>query len=54
MAKAEKYKGHENPEAFHAHVARSQSGAAGTHNDKRTKRVRTRDAAKRRAIKDGE
>lgn len=54
MAKAKKYKGYENPEAFHAHVARSLSGAAGTHNDKRAKRARTRKAAKRRAINDGE
>lgn len=54
MAKREKYRGYENPEAFRAHVQRSQSGAAGTHADKRAKRARTRKAAKRRAINDGE
>ena len=31
-----------------------RSGASGTHNDKRTKRNRTRDAQTRRAIEEGE
>lgn len=52
MAKQKKYKGYENPAAFQADVERKRSGAAGSHADKREKRARTRDAAKRRALGD--
>lgn len=54
MAKAERYKGYENPEAHRANVERTRSNAATPHKDKRTKRARTRNAAERRAIKEGE
>lgn len=50
--KKQKHQGHENPALFRSIVERAQSGASGTHADKRTKRARTRDAAKRRALGD--
>ena len=51
MAKKQKsYKGTENKPMFEAHVNRSFSGAAGTHQDKRLARVRTRQTATKNAI----
>lgn len=50
--KPEKYRGVANPRyAREMHELRS-SGAAGTHQDKRTRRSRTRAAAVRKAIRD--
>lgn len=43
-----------NPEAARADAERRRSGAAGTHGDRRTKRLRTRSARKRQAIRDQE
>jgi hypothetical protein len=40
------------PEALRATQERRRSGAAGKHADRRDKRVRTRSAAKRRALKE--
>jgi hypothetical protein len=42
-----------SPEALRATQERRRSGAAGIHRNKGTKRARTRDAAKRRAIQEG-
>lgn len=50
--KKDKPKGHENPTLFRSIVERAQSGASGTHQDRREKRARTRGAAKRRALGD--
>jgi hypothetical protein len=47
---SDKYRGVENPDAARAAAERAQSGAWGTH-DNRPKRERSRDAAKRAAIK---
>lgn len=41
-----------NPERAQAEAERARSGAWGTHQDRRTKRQRTRQAAKRRALRD--
>jgi len=50
---AEKYKGHENKEAFHADIERRRSNAGQPHLDRRTKRARTRkDALKRHIDRD--
>lgn len=48
------FRGIENKPMFEAHVARSQSGAAGSHLDRRDRRARTRQAAVQRAIKETE
>lgn len=49
---AEKYKGTENPEYIEAMRLLRRSGAAGTHNDKRKRRKRTRQAQRQAAIKE--
>lgn len=48
--KKEKYKGVANPEYHKAMMELRRSNAAGTHLDRRTRRQRTRTAAKRAAI----
>jgi hypothetical protein len=40
------------PERVRADVDRRRSGAAGTHGDRRTKRLRDRSSKKRKAIED--
>lgn len=52
MAKQKKYRGIANPAYALAMVELRRSNASGTHADKRTKRVRTRSASKRRAVED--
>lgn len=47
---AEKYQGHQNPEAFRADIERRRSSAGSPHKDRRTKRARTRKDAIRRQI----
>jgi len=48
--KKEKHKGVANPEYHKAMMELRRSNAAGTHLDRRTRRQRTRTAAKRAAI----
>ncbi len=50
--KDERYSPAANPEMHRAMVGKRTSNAAGTHGDKRTKRARTRGAAKRRAMRE--
>lgn len=52
MAKQQKYRGTANPAYALAMVELRRSNASGTHADKRTKRARTRNASKRRALED--
>ena len=52
MARQQKYRGVANPAYALAMVELRRSGASGTHADKRTKRARTRNASKRRALED--
>jgi len=47
---AEKFRGMANPELHRAMHGLRSSSAAQRHKDSRTKRARTRDASKRRAI----
>lgn len=49
-----KHKGHENPEYIKAMRGLRLSNAAGTHNDKRDRRKRTRKAKADAAIKEQE
>lgn len=44
---------HENPALHRASIERARSGAAGTHGDRRTKRLRSRAAQNAAAIRDG-
>lgn len=48
----ERYKATANPERNRAMIELRRSGAAGTHADKRARRIRTRQAAKTRAKED--
>lgn len=52
MDKKKPYKGIENPKYAREIAELRRSNAAGEHEDKRTKRARTRDAAERKAIED--
>lgn len=54
MKKETKHKGIANPKYAREIVELRRSGAAGTHEDKRTKRARTRSAAERKAIRESE
>jgi hypothetical protein len=52
MPKSEKHKGIENPKYAREIAELRRSNAAGTHEDKRTKRTRTRSSSEAKAIKD--
>ena len=52
MPKSEKHKGIENPKYAREIAELRRSNAAGTHEDKRTKRARTRSSSEAKAIKD--
>jgi hypothetical protein len=52
MKKQPKHKGIENPKYAREIAELRRSGAAGVHEDKRTKRARTRLDAERKAISD--
>jgi hypothetical protein len=52
MKDSKKHKGIENPKYAREMAELRRSNAAGEHEDKRTKRTRTRDAAERKAILD--
>lgn len=51
---AEKYRGTPNPELHKAMHGLRSSSAASPHQDRRTRKARTRNDAKRKAIKDYE
>lgn len=52
MKREKKHRGIENPKYAREIAELRRSNAAGEHEDKRTKRIRTRDASERKAIED--
>lgn len=50
--KKQKFKPVANPEMYAAMLSKRTSGAAGTHQDKRNKRARTRSANLRKTLKE--